>query len=134
MSSASPSPDHFGAELPDLFEAFTPAVPVLASPASLLRPELVQSSVHLSAACADVAEVRVGAECGESQRSQVVFLGGQCTFGLHPAFEAVQFSIQCSRCGHSMDVRELILDDAANHPRISTSIVARLRAATRIGP
>ena len=52
----------------------------------------------------------------------------------HPAFEAVQFSIQCSRCGHSMDVRELILDDAANHPRISTSIVARLRAATRIGP
>jgi hypothetical protein len=52
----------------------------------------------------------------------------------YPAFEAAQIPVQCKKCGHSMDVREQIVADAAKRPEVPGELLTKLNAAGRIRP
>lgn len=50
----------------------------------------------------------------------------------YPAFEAAQIPIQCKKCGHSMDVRERLVADAAKRPEVPGELYSKLSAVTRL--
>ena len=50
----------------------------------------------------------------------------------YPAFEAAESPVQCRKCGHSMDVREQIVTDAARRPEVPGELLGKLNAASRI--
>jgi len=52
----------------------------------------------------------------------------------YPASEAAQSPVHCKTCGHSMDVRERIVAEAAKRPDVPGELVNQLNAASRIHP
>ena len=52
----------------------------------------------------------------------------------YPAIEAAQIPVQCKRCGHSMDVREEVMADAANRPEAPGELLSMLNGVGRPRP
>ena len=50
----------------------------------------------------------------------------------YPAFEAARIPVECKKCGHSMDVRERLVADAARQPEVPGELLSKLSAACPI--
>lgn len=50
----------------------------------------------------------------------------------YPAAEAARSPVHCKKCGHSMDVREQIVAEAAKRPEVVGGLPSMLNAASLV--